>query len=326
MAAVLKKRALAEYSQTIQEPASAIPTKRLRLVKKQISTSGTNFLTLVNHLEECKTSNEVLNLLLQISDTDLEVNDISEAVKKLGDHFKNEKESSVRVKILSLLYEIGVENNSEVVAVIDETILLLKNDNSHKVIAQGMNTILKLGKLVSDVATAFHVKLVEVAKLYLKDTSHAVKCKCLEIIGVHSPLTTDENTEMLVHLIRSYFNHDDARVRCQAFSSIVCLHERNFKINPNIYIDVSNALKDDYEIVRHVVLKLIWLLGNTYPENEIFVPGSEHEIRLIDDAFGKICNGVTDLSMNVRTLAAQLLGKLYNYTIRTTICSTGSLR
>ncbi|XP_072398264.1 integrator complex subunit 4 [Diabrotica undecimpunctata] len=310
MAAVLKKRALAEYSQTIQEPASAIPTKRLRLVKKQISTSGKNFLTLVNHLEECKTSNEVLNLLLQISDTDLEVSDISEAVKKLGDHFKNEKESSVRVKILSLLYEIGVENNSEVVAVIDETILLLKNDNSHKVIAQGMNTILKLGKLVADVATAFHVKLVEVAKLYLKDTSHAVKCKCLEIIGVHTPLTTDENTEILVHLIRSYFNHDDARVRCQAFSSIVCLHERNFKINPNIYIDVSNALKDDYEIVRHVVLKLIWLLGNTYPENEIFVPGSEHEIRLIDDAFGKICNGVTDLSMNVRTLAAQLLGSM----------------
>lgn len=40
------------------------------------------------------------------------------------------------------------------------------------------------------------------------------------------------------------------------------------------------------------------------------VSGSDHEIRLIDDAFGKICNGVTDLSMNVRQLAAKLLGSM----------------
>lgn len=40
------------------------------------------------------------------------------------------------------------------------------------------------------------------------------------------------------------------------------------------------------------------------------MPGSIHEIRLIDDAFGKICNGVTDLSMHVRTLAAKLLGTM----------------
>lgn len=40
------------------------------------------------------------------------------------------------------------------------------------------------------------------------------------------------------------------------------------------------------------------------------VTGSDHEIRLIDDAFGKICNGVTDLSMNVRQLAAKLLGSM----------------
>ncbi|KAJ8964135.1 hypothetical protein NQ314_005103 [Rhamnusium bicolor] len=43
---------------------------------------------------------------------------------------------------------------------------------------------------------------------------------------------------------------------------------------------------------------------------EIVVPGSEHEIRLIDDAFGKVCNAVTDLSMLVRTLAAKLLGTM----------------
>lgn len=44
--------------------------------------------------------------------------------------------------------------------------------------------------------------------------------------------------------------------------------------------------------------------------SEILLTGSVHEIRLIDDAFGKICNGVSDLSMHVRTLAAKLLGSM----------------
>ncbi|CAG9865327.1 unnamed protein product [Phyllotreta striolata] len=305
---VLKKRALAEYSQTIQETAVA-PLKKLRLVKKSESPTN-NFLNVLNLLDYCKTSRDVLKLLLQASETDLNPSEAPDAVKKLSEHFKNEKESSVRVKILSLLSEIGIENTSEIITIVEETISLIKNDSSHKVIAQGMNTILKLGKLLADPPATFHAKLVEVAKLYLKDTNHSVKCKCLEIIGAYSPHTDNEHTEKLVQLIQSYFNHDDARVRCQAFKTIVALHERRFKINPNIYVDVCEASKDDYEIVRHVVLQLIWHLGNLYPENEILVADSDHEIRLIDDAFGKICNGVTDLSMNVRKLAVELLGSM----------------
>ncbi|KAL3280766.1 hypothetical protein HHI36_003998 [Cryptolaemus montrouzieri] len=312
MAAVLKKRALAEYSQTqtIQEPVQKIPVKRLKLVKKSQPSPSGSTLALISCLEGCKTSNDALRTLLRISDNlELDSQDVPEILKRLSDHFKNEAESSVRVKILSLLCDIGQEPNADVVLIIDEIISLLKNDHSHKVIAQGMNTILKLGKLITDSATAVHQKLVEVAKTYLKDVSHAVKCKCLEIIGVHSPLC-DSETKSILFLVSSYFNNEDARVRSQAFSTIITLHERGFKLNPDIYADVSESLKDDYEIVRSVVLKLIWLLGNTYPENEIFVPGSDHEIRLIDDAFGKICSGVTDLSMQVRTLSAKLLGSM----------------
>ncbi|XP_018574117.1 integrator complex subunit 4 [Anoplophora glabripennis] len=309
MAAVLKKRALAEYSQTIQEAHTQVPLKKLRLVKKPTLSPGSSALTLLNLLEDSVNSSEALQILLRISDNfDVEAGDIADFVKKLSEHFRNESESAVRVKILSLLSDLGHEPNADVALIIDETISLLKSDKSHKVIAQGMNTILKLGKLIPDNVSPFHQKLVEVGKLYLKDVSHAVKCKCLEIIGGHFPLCTEDDTEKLLHLVSSYFNNDDARVRSQAFSTVITLHERGFKINPKIYIDVCEALKDDYEIVRHVVLKLIWLLGNTYPENEILLPGSEHEIRLIDDAFGKICNGVTDLSMQVRTLASKLLG------------------
>lgn len=73
----------------------------------------------------------------------------------------------------------------------------------------------------------------------------------------------------LFHLISCYFNNEDARVRSQAFSTVILLYERGFKVNPNIYVYVSSALKDDYEIVRRVALKLIWILGNAYPEKYV---------------------------------------------------------
>ncbi|CAG9769751.1 unnamed protein product [Ceutorhynchus assimilis] len=309
MAALLKKRALAEYSQTITQESATIPIKKLKLVKKPLPGINNSLPTVVSHLEDCKSTNEALILLLSIPDRlEVDVADIPEVIKKLSEHFKNEAESAVRVKILMILSDIGRENPAESANIIEETIMLIKNDHSHKVLAQGMKTILKLGKLVTDTVSGFHQKLVEVAKNYLKDANHAVKCRCLEIIGSYSPLCTDQ--DKLFHHISSYFNNDDARVRSQAFQTIILLYDRGFKVNPSIYVYVSDALKDDYEVVRSVALKLIWILGNAYPDNEIVVPGSVLEIRLIDDAFGKICNGVTDLSMQVRTLAAKLLGTM----------------
>lgn len=186
-------------------------------------------------------------------------------MKKLTDHFKSEPESAVRVKILSLLCDIGHETGADVVSIIEETIGLLRNDTSHKVIAQGVNTILKLGTLVGDNAIVLQ-KIVDIAKSYLKDISHNVKCKCLEIIAVHTSVCSGADADKILHLIRSYFNNDDARVRSQAFSAMITLQKRGFKLNPEIYDDVCSALKDDYEIVRKVVLELVWHLANTYPE------------------------------------------------------------
>lgn len=55
-------------------------------------------------------------------------------------------------------------------------------------------------------------------------------------------------------------------MRCEAFQALLTLHERGQNLSANLYDLVCVALSDDYEIVREVALKLVWVLGNKYPE------------------------------------------------------------
>lgn len=308
MAALLKKRALAEYSQVIQEQPK--PLKKLRLVKKLVS--GSSAAAYVGLLEKSKTSNDALQVLLRISDSlKFQEEDLADVIKKLAEHFQQENESAVRAKILSLFGDIGKEPGADVQGIIEETVQLLKKEESHKVIAQGVSALLRLGKLLPD-NVSVHQKLVLVAKQYLADTSHYVKCKCLELIGELLPVggSCESSAQAMMRHVGDYTRSEEARVRSAAFRTMLTVHERGSKLDSSVYPEVCLALKDDYEIVRQVALKLVWVLGQTYPENIITLAESEEEIRLVDDAFGKVCLMINDLSMRVRTLAAQILGAM----------------
>lgn len=222
-------------------------------------------LGILSSLDNSKTSNDALQILLLLSDNlDLETAEIPEALKKLFEHYKKEAESTVRVKILAVICEIGQERNADLTLIIEECIAIIKAESSHKVIAQGLNTMLKLAKVSKDVQ--LHQKIMELAKFYLKDTNHAVKCKCLEILGILIPVNMKEEARNVLDLIYTYCNSDDARVRSQAFENIILLHNRGVPLKPEIYEDVCKALKDDYEIVRQAALKLVCILGKTYAE------------------------------------------------------------
>ncbi|CAH4030884.1 integrator complex subunit 4 [Pieris brassicae] len=312
MAAVLKKRALAEYNKSYQDGPSS---KKLHLAKKPLI--GSSAAAFVGLLEKCKSSDEALQLLLRISDClQFQESDVEEAIKKLSEHFQSEEESAVRVKILWLFCDIGLEcPGANLNHLVDETIHLIKNETSHKVIAQGLGTLLKLGCKLSDDKTLMQ-RLVAVAKENLKDTSHQVKCRCLQLISELYPIspepdrTPDMITEanVIVKLLSDYSNAEDARVRSEAFQSLLTLHGRGLTLSADIYEQVCPALSDDYEIVREVALKLIWLLGNKYPENTVTLQDGETTMRLVDDAFIRICSAVNDLCMQVRALACTLLG------------------
>ena len=88
------------------------------------------------------------------------------------------------------------------------------------------------------------------------------------------------------------------------------LHERGQKLELSIYSEVCSALDDDHENVRQAALKIIWVLSHTYGESVVPIANSHENVRLVDDAFAKICRAISDLSVNVRTFAAELLGSM----------------
>lgn len=86
-------------------------------------------------METALNSNVALQILIQISDA-LQYNDEDslESIQKICEHFKREKQSAVRVRILALLSEFAAEPCSvDGSLLVDEIIQLLKTEQSPKV-------------------------------------------------------------------------------------------------------------------------------------------------------------------------------------------------
>lgn len=93
-----------------------VAAKQLKLGKKlwqPCSSSGSAFIGL---LSGCKTSNEALQLLLRVSETtSIQPHDVPDCITRLVQHLAVEQESAVRAKIISLLGELGVCADTDVV-------------------------------------------------------------------------------------------------------------------------------------------------------------------------------------------------------------------
>jgi fatty acid-binding protein DegV len=93
--------------------------KRLRLLKR--SQSGCSIASIAGYaslLEKSRGSNDAMSLLLRIADalgdqsagdenTVLQQEDLNDTVRRLAEHFGNERESAARAKILSLIGVVG---------------------------------------------------------------------------------------------------------------------------------------------------------------------------------------------------------------------------
>ncbi|KAB1271782.1 Integrator complex subunit 4 [Camelus dromedarius] len=342
MAAHLKKRVYEEFTKVVQQQQEEIATKKLRLTKPSKSAAL--------HIDLCKATSpaDALQYLLQFARKPVEAESVEGVVRILLEHYYKENDPSVRLKIASLLGLLSKTAGFSPDCIMDDAINILQNEKSHQVLAQLLDTLLAIGTKLPE-NQAIQMRLVDVACKHLTDTSHGVRNKCLQLLGNLGSLekSAAKDTEGLAvrdvqKIIGDYFSDQDPRVRTAAIKAMLQLHERGLKLHQTIYnqppylpfenslnitwedteltdfwnpcLQACKLLSDDYEQVRSAAVQLIWVVSQLYPERSVWVivpiPSSNEEIRLVDDAFGKICHMVSDGSWVVRVQAAKLLGSM----------------
>ncbi|XP_062408896.1 integrator complex subunit 4 isoform X2 [Sardina pilchardus] len=317
MAAHLKKRVYEEFSKVVQQhPLEEVPAKKLRLTKPSKSAAL--------HLDLCKATNptDALQYLLQFARKTVEAESVEGVARILLEHYYKETDTSVRLKIASLLGLLSKTQGFSPDCIVDDAISTLNNEKSHQVLAQLLDTLLVIGTQLPD-TVAITQRLIEVACKHLSDTYFGVRNKCLQLLGclgtVDKPLTKESEATTgtsgapardVQSVISDYFGDQDPRVRTAAIKAMLQLHDRGMKIQQTIYNQACKLLNDDYEQVRSAAVQMVWVLSQLYAESIVPIPSSNEEIRLVDDSFGKICHMVSDGSWVVRVQAAKLLGSM----------------
>ncbi|XP_061484986.1 integrator complex subunit 4 isoform X2 [Rhineura floridana] len=309
MAAHLKKRVYEEFSKVVVQHEE-ISAKKLRLTKPSKSAAL--------HVDLCKATSpaEALQYLLQFARKPVEAESVEGVVRILLEHYYKENDPSVRLKIASLLGLLSKTPGFSPDCILDDAINTLQNEKSHQVLAQLLDTLLVIGKKLQE-NPAVRVRLVDVACKHLTDSSHGVRNRCLLLMGYLGTVERGTSKEAegqppkdVQKILGDHFNDQDPRVRTAAIKAMLQLHERGLKLQQTIYSQACKLLTDDYEQVRSAAVQLTWVLSQLYPESIVPIPSSNEEIRLVDDAFGKICHMVSDGSWVVRVQAAKLLGSM----------------
>ncbi|XP_023126456.1 integrator complex subunit 4 isoform X3 [Amphiprion ocellaris] len=315
MAAHLKKRVYEEFSKVVQVTHEEAPAKKLRLSKPSKSAAL--------HVDLCKASSstDALQYLLTFSRKPVEAESVEGVVRILLEHYYKETDSSVRLKIASLLGLLSKTPGFSPDCIVDDAINTLSSEKSHQVLAQLLDSLLVIGSQLPE-SPAVRLRLIEVAYKNLSDSSFGVRTKCLQLLGclglLEAPLGKDSDgpgpslaaMRDVQSIISDYFGDQDPRVRTAALKAMLQLHERGMKIHQIIYDQACRLLSDDYEQVRSAAVQMVWVLSQLYPESIVPIPSSNEEIRLVDDAFGKISHMVSDGSWMVRVQAAKTLGSM----------------
>lgn len=217
----------------------------------------------------------------------------------------------MRVKILYLLSDFVTEHGVNPSLLIEDILVLIKSEESSKVVNQAFSSLFRIAQSekAQEIPQGLLIKTADLAILKLTSTNHNVQRHAIQLIGVLA--TNDDAGKELMTLISQYMDSSDARTRAQATDSLLCMGRRGIVLPPSLYSRAVKAMKDDYECGRKEALQLIYELSQRHPEHLIRLSDSQTEIRLIDDAFAKICSAISDLSMQIRTFAAELLGGMW---------------
>ncbi|KAG0090050.1 Integrator complex subunit 4 [Podila epicladia] len=188
--------------------------------------------------------------------------------------------------------------------------------------------IVKIDKLprqsLSDINTIRGLITTSIAGL--KDRHHRIRSAVLQLISHLAPVlkvakvpisqsTVGPKAGYSQHdiqvIVSNYVTDPEPRVRKNALKALLDLHRQGFKLGLLMYDVAILALDDDYQEVRLHGLELIFILSGIYPNQTVQNPHGTalQALRLVDDAFVRICDAVNDSVMLVRAKACSYLGK-----------------
>ncbi|KAJ1818607.1 hypothetical protein LPJ75_001398, partial [Coemansia sp. RSA 2598] len=186
-------------------------------------------------------------------------------------------------------------------------------------------TLLKLHELkglFTDIPLAAEAKqrLDDATMRDLNHSQHHLRCSSLAVLPMVKPQGNSNESNQsaaaidVFDIICRYTTDAHPKVRQTALNAIFREHTMSVKLPVEMYDECVVATKDDFEQVRLVAVELVWAISSTYPEYPVVIQKfkATETIRLLDDAFVKICDMVNDSSVVVRQRACTILGRFKN--------------
>ncbi|ORX66819.1 ARM repeat-containing protein, partial [Linderina pennispora] len=151
----------------------------------------------------------------------------------------------------------------------------------------------------------------------LNHTQHHLRCAVLAVIPIVRPHGIESDSAVFDTVCR-YSMDSHPKVRQQALNVILHQHLAGVELPVEMYDECVVATKDDFEQVRLVAVELVWAISSVYPEHPVVIHKYKvtETIRLLDDAFVKLCDMVNDSSTVVRQRACAILGRFKNVDIK----------
>ncbi|KAJ2002567.1 hypothetical protein H4R26_003535, partial [Coemansia thaxteri] len=145
----------------------------------------------------------------------------------------------------------------------------------------------------------------------LNHSQHHLRGASLAILAIAKPCEQTSVSGEVFSTICSYNTDAHPKVRQAALRAIQRQHMMGATLPVELYDECVVATKDDFEQVRLVAVELVWVISSAYPEYPVVIQKykAEETIRLLDDAFVKICDMVNDSSVIVRQRACAILGR-----------------
>ncbi|KAJ2703225.1 hypothetical protein FB645_003978 [Coemansia sp. IMI 203386] len=181
---------------------------------------------------------------------------------------------------------------------------------------QALFKLHELKGIFNDVQLAAEAKqrLDDAAMRDLNHSQHHLRCGSLAVLPMIKPRKSRSTSIDVFDTICRYTTDAHPKVRQTALNAIFREHRMSVKLPVEMYDECVVATKDDFEQVRLVAVELVWAISSTYPEYPVVIQKFKvaETIRLLDDAFVKICDMVNDSSVVVRQRACTILGRFKN--------------